>query len=63
VTAFVNKRMGNGDKGACFVCNKKGHRYMQCYKATTQQRQQLTDELETRRASRIQKWQEKNDNS
>jgi hypothetical protein len=63
VTAFVNKRMGNGDKGACFVCNKKGHRYMQCFKATTQQRQQLTDELETRRASRIQKWQEKNDNS
>jgi hypothetical protein len=36
---------------------------MQCYKLTTQQKQQLTDELETRRATRIQKWQEKNNNS
>jgi|LakMenEpi03Aug12_release.lakeMendotaPanAssembly.Ray.scaffolds.fasta_scaffold2474636_1 hypothetical protein len=36
---------------------------MQCYKATTLQKQQLTDEIETRRASRKQKWQEKNNNS
>jgi hypothetical protein len=55
--------MGNGEKGACFVCNKKGHRYMQCYKNTTLQKQQLTDELETRRAIRKHKWQEKNNNS
>jgi hypothetical protein len=36
---------------------------MQCYKNTTLQKQQLTDELETRRAIRKHKWQEKNNNS
>jgi hypothetical protein len=38
--------IGNGVKGAFFVCHKLGHRYMQCYKATPQQKQTITDQLE-----------------
>jgi len=59
---YTNTRMGNGEKGACFVCNKKGHRYMQCFKATQLEKQKL-DELEARRANRRNQWQVKNNNS
>jgi hypothetical protein len=60
---YTNTRMGNGEKGACFVCNKKGHRYMQCFKATQLEKQKLSDELEARLANRRNQWQVKNNNS
>ena len=51
--------IGNGVKGACFVCHKQGHRYMQCFKATTQQQQAITDQLEASKSQRRSKWTEK----
>jgi len=52
--------IGNGVKGACFVCHKIGHRYMHCYNATPQQKQAITEQIETSKAQRRAKWDEKN---
>ncbi len=49
-TNYSTSPIGNGVKGACFVCHKMGHRYMQCYKPTHQQKQAITEQLETSRA-------------
>jgi hypothetical protein len=46
-TNYSTSPIGNGVKGACFVCHKMGHRYMQCYKATHQQKQAITEQIET----------------
>jgi hypothetical protein len=51
--------IGNGVKGACFVCHKLGHRYMQCFKARTQHQQAITDQLEASESQRRGKWTEK----
>jgi DNA repair ATPase RecN len=52
--------IGNVVKGACFVCQKIGHRYMHCYNATPQQKQAITEQIETSKAQRRAKWDEKN---
>ena len=45
ITIRADGRKGNGFKGACFVCDKKGHRYSQCFRATEQDKQK-TGQLE-----------------
>ena len=46
ITIRADGRIGNGVKGACFVCDKKGHRYLQCFRATEQDKQKITGQLE-----------------
>jgi hypothetical protein len=62
-TNYRTSPIGNGVKGACFVCHEMGHRYMQCYKATHQQKQAITEQIETSKAQRRAKWDEKNEQS
>ena len=38
-------------QGSCFICNRIGHGYMQCYTASDTQKQEIKEKLEKNRAN------------